>query len=57
MIYIVVRPREGLSVPDPDRKDFLPLEGREVVLNAYWQRRINDGDVFLCTKSDNKESK
>ncbi len=34
-------------VVDPDLHDFLPKEGRTVVLNDYWQRRINDGDVTV----------
>lgn len=40
-----VKPKEGLQVPDPDRGDALPANGREVQLTQYWQRRISDGDV------------
>ena len=41
-----VKPTAGLNVPDPARGDTLPPEGREVEPTQYWQRRVNDGDVF-----------
>jgi hypothetical protein len=40
-----LKPTQGTQVPDPDRGDFLPPEGRSVELTQYWQRRIIDGDV------------
>lgn len=40
-----VKPAQGLSVPDPERGDVLPPEGRTVEPNQYWQRRVADGDV------------
>jgi hypothetical protein len=40
-----LKPVTGRSVPDPDRGDFLPVEGREVVDQQYWLRRLDDGDV------------
>jgi hypothetical protein len=42
---ILVRPRSGLRVRDPARRDFVEHEGRLVPLNAYWFRRLQDGDV------------
>lgn len=44
-----VKPKSGLKVRDPDRKDYLPAAGREVPPSLYWTRRVRDGDV---TKSD-----
>jgi hypothetical protein len=41
-----VKPVTGRTIPDPDRGDVLPVEGREVVDNQYWFRRVQDGDVF-----------
>lgn len=41
-----VRPAEGLRVRDPDLRDHLPPEGREVPDSAYWTRRLRDGDVI-----------
>ncbi|MEY3760067.1 MAG: hypothetical protein RIR39_1558 [Pseudomonadota bacterium] len=35
----------GATVPDPDRNDFLPIEGREVEAKQYWYRRIETGEV------------
>ncbi len=54
---VFVRPREGLIVPDPDRHDTLPPGGRLVPLDAFWKRRLNDGDVVLSTETKKKESK
>ncbi|WP_147460521.1 DUF2635 domain-containing protein, partial [Pseudomonas savastanoi] len=28
----------------------LPVEGRQVTFNAWWQRRQNDGDITLQTE-------
>ncbi len=36
-----------MRIPDPDRRDFLPDEGREVPQTDYWTRRLRDGDVVL----------
>lgn len=46
---ITVVPAVGRSVPDPEAGDLLPVEGREVPDNAWWRRRLADGDV--TTKS------
>lgn len=43
-MYVI--PKSGLTIPDPDLNDYLPPEGRDVPLSAYWQRRIKDGDVI-----------
>lgn len=40
-----LKPAPGAQVPDPQRGDVLPPEGRDVEPTQYWQRRINDGDV------------
>ena len=40
-----LKPTTGIQVPDPDRGDHLPAEGRNVELTQYWQRRVADGDV------------
>lgn len=42
---LLVRPREGFRIRDPDRRDYVEPEGRQVPLNAYWFRRLQDGDV------------
>lgn len=48
-----LKPVSGRQVPDPDRGDLLPVEGREVVDQQYWQRRLNDGDVIESTPPGN----
>lgn len=40
-----VTPAEGRVVPDPERGDHLPPEGRTVTRSPYWVRRIKDQDV------------
>lgn len=35
------------SVPDPDRRDVLPRDGREVVWSPYWARRAARGEVTV----------
>lgn len=40
-----LQPIDGRRVPDPDRGDTLPPEGRKVEPTQYWQRRLLDGDV------------
>ena len=42
-----VKPNTGLSIRDPDLKDLLPPEGRDVPDSDYWHRRIRDLDVVL----------
>ncbi|WBV42731.1 DUF2635 domain-containing protein [Pseudoroseomonas cervicalis] len=41
-----VKPAPGRAVPDPDLRDFLPEEGRDVPRTDYWLRRIRDEDVI-----------
>ncbi|WP_371864260.1 DUF2635 domain-containing protein [Pseudomonas sp. Irchel 3E13] len=39
-------PAPGRACPMPEKGgELLPAEGAPVPLNAYWQRRINDGDA------------
>ena len=42
---ITVVPAAGRAVPDPEAGDLLPAEGRTVPDNAWWRRRLADGDV------------
>lgn len=46
MTQIYLKPVAGRDSPDPAKGGaLLPEKGDSVPLNAYWQRRINDGDV------------
>lgn len=51
---ITVLPALGRAVPDPEAGDLLPLAGREVPDNAWWRRRLADGDVTLNVAKPNK---
>ncbi|SIT43671.1 conserved hypothetical protein [Paraburkholderia piptadeniae] len=43
-----VKPAAGMKIRDPDMKDFLPDEGREVPDDhLYWVKRLSDKDVEL----------
>lgn len=40
---------EGLMVLDPVSYQYLPAEGAEKPEDAYWVRRLKDGDVVLAS--------
>jgi hypothetical protein len=40
-----LKPAPGLAVRDPELRDLLPAEGRDVPRSDYWLRRLTDGDV------------
>lgn len=44
---MIVKPKPGLIVRDPDTRQPLPTEGREVPPSTWWMRRLNSGDVVL----------
>ncbi|SSW66607.1 hypothetical protein AVE30378_02146 [Achromobacter veterisilvae] len=47
-----IKPRAGLQVIDPVRKQFMPEEGMEVDdFDLYWARRLRDGDVVRASTS------
>lgn len=47
-----VKPKKGLSVFNPETKKIMPDTGMLVVDNAYWQRRVIDGDVILTEDTE-----
>ncbi|MBX6382081.1 MAG: DUF2635 domain-containing protein [Microbispora sp.] len=51
-----VKPAPGLAVRDPDLRDFLPPEGREVPENTYWAARLRDGDVLAAEPPTGEET-
>ena len=48
---ITVVPVKGRSVPDPEARDLLPPEGREVLDSAWWRRRLADGDIKIQSET------
>jgi hypothetical protein len=44
---IILVPRAGYIVRDPETKKPLPAEGMEVERSSYWVRRIQAGDVSV----------
>jgi len=55
MTRITVVPAPDRAVPDPEAGDLLPAVGREVTDNAWWRRRLADGDVSI--KADKTPTK
>ncbi|WP_043838862.1 DUF2635 domain-containing protein [Muricoccus aerilatus] len=45
---MIVIPKPGLQIADPDQHDYLPSEGRVVPPTEYWLRRLLDEDVTLA---------
>jgi hypothetical protein len=43
----MVKPAEGRAVRDPNTKELLPREGRNVPNDMFWRRRLRDGDVVM----------
>ena len=46
MNVLKVKPKEGLLVPYPRERRFLPAEGAEVQKSSYWLKRLKDGDII-----------
>ncbi|WP_019275980.1 DUF2635 domain-containing protein [Vibrio coralliilyticus] len=44
-----IKPREGITVKDPETLEPLEDTGESKPRNTYWLRRVNDGD---CTVVD-----
>lgn len=49
-------PAENTIVRDPQTGEPLPVDGKEVVINNYWQRRLNDGDVTIRNNDSKKNT-
>ncbi len=48
-MYVI--PKKGYTIPDLDRRDMLPADGREVEDSLYWAALIRDGDVTVRVAS------
>ena len=52
MTTVHLWPAPGRACPMPEKGgELLPAKGAPVPLNAYWQRRINDGDAVKADPS------
>ena len=57
MEKMVVKPAPGMKIRMPDNpREFLPTTGAEVERNAFWVRRLRDGDAIEVAKSAVKPS-
>ena len=44
-----LKPAAGRAVRDPVKGALLPEEGMDIELDAFWRRRLRDGDVEIAT--------
>ena len=44
-----IRPKQGVLVRDPQSKELLPPEGRNVEPSGFWVRRLAEGSVEAVT--------
>lgn len=44
-----LKPVAGRAVRDPAKGALLPEEGMDIELDAFWRRRLRDGDVEIVT--------
>lgn len=42
-----IKPKQGVTVKDPDTLVPLKKEGEDKPRNAYWLRRVKDGDCIV----------
>lgn len=47
----ILKPKDGLNVPNPLTKLNLNKDGEPVVMSTYWVRRLKDGDVVEVKES------
>lgn len=47
-----LKPASGRAVRDPVKGKLLPESGATVTLNAFWRRRLRDGDVVEVTDAE-----
>ncbi|MEO7691288.1 MAG: DUF2635 domain-containing protein [Sphingomonas sp.] len=45
-----IKPKEGLTVRDPETNRRLPEHGKGIAWNSFWQRRLDDSDVEYTTE-------
>lgn len=57
MKILKVMPKEGLKVPYPRERRFLPEKGAEVPASSYWIKRLQEGDIIEMKDEVKKESK
>lgn len=50
---LILAPAEGRQVRHPDGK-LLAAEGETVLVDSYWYRRMNDGDVLIVEPKKGK---
>lgn len=51
MSRIFLKPRPGLSIPDPATRQPIPAEGAWLEAGVYTRRRLDDGDVEDLTEA------
>jgi hypothetical protein len=51
MTTVFVKPIDGAQIRDPMTLEFVPEEGRNVVLTTYWRKKIMQGVLEICEET------
>lgn len=47
-----IKPVEGRAVRDPVKRTLIPAEGIDITPDAFWLRRLRDGDIVEISPED-----
>lgn len=50
-MIVLIRPKNGAQVRDPDTLEVLPAEGKKVELGTYWRRQIEQGYIEIIEET------
>lgn len=53
----LIKPAPGLRIADPKTGVYLPEKGAVMPRNAFWLRRLKDGDVVEIKNPDSVQGK
>lgn len=54
MKYMV--PKKGVFIRDPETRQPLPPEGKQLAVSTFWNRRARDGDVKMYDSPPPKDT-
>lgn len=52
---VKVKPLPGNILRDPATRFPLPVEGKVVTINSFWQRRLDAGDVVVVEEKEGSD--
>lgn len=54
---MLIKPAPGIKVRDPVTRQHLPESGKDVLLDSYWVRCLESGDVLLVKPTETPREK